>query len=47
MLTPRTVAAKPQAAEGKKVRWGGTILGISNREDYSLVEILGKPLASF
>ena len=46
-VTVTQAAQTPDAYRGKLVRWGGTILGITNREEYSLVEILGKPLASF
>ena len=46
-VTITQAAEMPEANRGKLVRWGGTVLGITNREDYSLVEILGKPLESF
>ncbi len=46
-VTITQAAQMPDANRGKLVRWGGTILGITNEEDHSLVEILGKPLASF
>ena len=46
-VTVAQAAGLPDASRGKLVRWGGTILGIENRKEYSLVEILGKPLASF
>ena len=44
MLTPRTVAAKPQAAEGKKVRWGGTILSVARVQNRTRLEVLAFPL---
>ena len=43
-LTPRSVAAKPLAATGKKVRWGGTILGIARVQDRTRLEVMAFPL---
>jgi outer membrane lipoprotein len=43
-LTPRTVAAKPQAATGKKVRWGGTILDSARMPDRTRLEVMAFPL---
>ncbi|MEJ2321161.1 MAG: Slp family lipoprotein [Gammaproteobacteria bacterium] len=46
-VTISQAAATPDAFRGQLVRWGGTIIGISNLQDHSMVEVLGKPLASF
>ncbi len=35
-----------RAFEGVPVRWGGTIVSVKNRENDTLIEILGKPLGS-
>jgi outer membrane lipoprotein len=37
---------KVRALEGVPVRWGGTIVSIKNRENDTLIEILGKALGS-
>lgn len=46
-VTIEQAAKSPGIHRGKLVRWGGTILGVKNRKEYSLVEVLGKPLASY
>jgi len=46
-VTIEQAAKSPETWRGRLVRWGGTILGVENRKDDSLVEVLGKPLASF
>ena len=46
-VTVAQAAATPDAFRGQLVRWGGTIIGISNLQDHSMVEVLGTPLASF
>ena len=33
-VTITQAAEMPEANRGKLVRWGGTVLGITNREDY-------------
>jgi outer membrane lipoprotein len=43
-LTPRSVAAKPLVATGKKVRWGGTILSIASVQDRTRLEVMAFPL---
>jgi outer membrane lipoprotein len=43
-LTPKGVTADPQSATGKKVQWGGVILGIANRQDSTVLEVLAYPL---
>lgn len=35
-----------RAFEGVRVRWGGTIVSIKNRENDTLIEVLGKELGS-
>ena len=45
-LTPRSVAANPLAATGKKVRWGGTILSIARVQDRTRLEVMAFPLDS-
>ncbi|MGH8478746.1 MAG: Slp family lipoprotein [Gammaproteobacteria bacterium] len=37
---------KVRAFEGVRVRWGGTIVSVKNRENDTLIEILGKALGS-
>ena len=46
-VTVEQAAAMPDAYRGRLVRWGGTIIGVRNHKEHSLVEVLGKPLASF
>ncbi|MGH8565676.1 MAG: Slp family lipoprotein [Gammaproteobacteria bacterium] len=43
---PLSEAREKHAFEGVPVRWGGTIVSVKNRENDTLVEILGKPLDS-
>lgn len=43
-LTPQNVATHPQQATGKQVQWGGIILGTTNLEDRTQVEVLAYPL---
>jgi outer membrane lipoprotein len=45
-LSPQGVLASPQTANGKSVQWGGTILGTTNQEDYTRIEVLAYPLDS-
>ncbi|MGH9895355.1 MAG: Slp family lipoprotein [bacterium] len=37
---------KVRAFDGVRVRWGGTIVSVKNRENDTLIEILGKALGS-
>jgi outer membrane lipoprotein len=43
-LTPQSVAASPQAATGRSVQWGGTIIGVTNLEDRTRIEVLAYPI---
>jgi outer membrane lipoprotein len=43
-LTPQSVAASPQAATGRSVQWGGTIIGITNLQERTRIEVLAYPL---
>ena len=43
-LTPQSVTANPPAATGKDVQWGGTIIGVSNLQDRTQLEVLAYPL---
>jgi outer membrane lipoprotein len=43
-VTPRRVANSPQTAVGKRVQWGGTILGVSNQPERTQIEVLAYPL---
>jgi len=45
-LTPQSVTASPQAATGKSVQWGGTIIGVTNLPDRTQIEVLAYPLNS-
>ena len=45
-LSPQSVTASPQAATGKSVQWGGTILGTTNLPDRTRIEVLAYPLDS-
>ncbi len=45
-LTPQTVAANPLPATGKNVQWGGTIIGITNLQESTQIEVLAYPLDS-
>jgi outer membrane lipoprotein len=45
-LTPQSVSASPQAATGKSVQWGGTIIGTTNLQDRTRIEVLAYPLDS-
>jgi len=45
-LTPQGVTANPRTALGKTVQWGGTILGTSNLQDRTQIEVLAYPLDS-
>lgn len=38
------VRADPQAHRGERVRWGGTIAGVENRAERTLIEVVGRPL---
>jgi len=46
VLTPQSVADSPQAAIGRSVQWGGTILGVTNLQNRTQIEVLGYPLGS-
>jgi len=46
VLTPQGVAGNPQAATGRNVQWGGTILGVTNLQDRTQIEVLAYPLDS-
>jgi outer membrane lipoprotein len=43
-LTPRSVATGPQQAAGRHVLWGGLILGTTNLQDRTRLEVLAYPL---
>lgn len=43
-LTPQSAVAGSQAATGRSVQWGGTILTTTNLKDQTLVEVLAYPL---
>jgi len=45
-LTPQTVTANPLPATGESVQWGGTIVGITNLQDRTRIEVLAYPLDS-
>jgi len=45
-LSPQTVTASPQTTTGKSVQWGGTILGTTNLQDRTQIEVLAYPLDS-
>jgi outer membrane lipoprotein len=45
-LTPRGVAAEPEAAMGRTVLWGGVILDTTNLKNSTLIEVLAYPLDS-
>jgi len=45
-LTPQTVTANPLPATGESVQWGGTIIGITNLQDRTRIEVLAYPLDS-
>jgi outer membrane lipoprotein len=45
-LSPQSVIASPQTATGKSVQWGGTILGTTNLQDHTQIEVLAYPLDS-
>ncbi len=38
------VRESPEQHQGKTVRWGGTIAGVENRQDVTLVEVVGRSL---
>lgn len=44
-VTTAQAASEPQKYRGTKVYWGGTILGVKNHKDYSIVEVLRYPLS--
>ncbi len=39
-----TAAETPEEYRGVRVRWGGTIAGVENRADSTLVEVVARPL---
>lgn len=41
---PGEVRQAPDRFEGAQVRWGGTIAGVENQPDYTLVEVVARPL---
>lgn len=45
-VTVDVAKLQPKELRGEKVRWGGSIIGIENRRDYTLVSILSRPLTS-
>ena len=45
-LSPQSVTASPQTATGKSVQWGGTILGTTNLQERTRIEVLAYPLDS-
>jgi outer membrane lipoprotein len=45
-LTPQSVTTSPQAATGKRVQWGGTIIDTANLQDRTQIEVLAYPLDS-
>ncbi|MCX8049639.1 MAG: Slp family lipoprotein [Methylohalobius sp.] len=38
------VAAQPESFRGRRIRWGGTIIEVSNEADATFLQILAKPL---
>jgi outer membrane lipoprotein len=44
VLTPHSVASRPQPATGRSVQWGGVILGTTNLKDSTQIEVLAYPL---
>lgn len=44
--TEEAVRARPQAFVGARVRWGGTIAGVENREGETVVEMVSRDLDS-
>ena len=46
-ITYKNVKEKPEAYLGQSVRWGGKIIEVVNKDQYSEVEILSSPLDSF
>ena len=43
-LTPQSVATGTQAATGKQVLWGGSIISTTNLKDRTQIEVLAYPL---
>lgn len=43
-LTLAQVQAQPQEYQGRKVRWGGRILEVSNKENVTWMQVLATPL---
>jgi outer membrane lipoprotein len=43
-VTLEQVKADPDRYKGARVRWGGTLVGIGNRADTTVLEVLGRPL---
>ena len=43
-LTPGEVTGRPQLATGKSVQWGGVIMGITNLQNSTQLEVLAYPL---
>ena len=44
--TPAQVASSPANFAGMQTVWGGTVIGVDNRQDHTEVRILGYPLDS-
>src|SRR5690625_1718436 len=40
------VQSQPDRFTGQTVRWGGTIVGVQNNSDGSLIEVVARPLQS-
>ncbi len=38
------VQRSPESFLGRRVRWGGSVIGVENREDVTVVELLSRPL---
>lgn len=43
---PAQVRSHPERYNGEQVRWGGTIAGVENREDTTLIEVVARELDS-
>jgi len=44
--SPEAVRDAPDALKGERVRWGGTIVSVTNKADHTEVEIVARPLDS-
>ncbi len=45
-LSVAQVRASPQSFDGTRVRWGGSIVGVENRSDSTVLEVLARTLKS-